>query len=372
MFGILLTLIFIRPFISSLAFPYLNALYSGLFLFFLIIWVIYKGTTIEKIHTLKYPLILFCSALIISVVFSIDKLNSLKELYKYINGILLFLIVASLTSENKIRLMHTVILAGLIISLLAIYQYSLGFRHTLDYMSREKIINPFASDYIQRKRAFFPFVTPNVLADYLIMIIPLTLTIPKNRIWFILPLSFALLLTQSVGAFLSILLALVIYLYLQGKFEKRKVLFLTGLLLIIGLTFMLRSATQKQHLQPIFSTVMRLNYWKDTFRIIKASPLTGIGLGNFNLIQSRYSHNSYLQIWAEMGILGIAAWLWLIFISFNIGFKKLKKNGDQQGSITISLILASTVFLIHNLIDFSFFLPEVALIWWIIVGLISG
>ncbi|MDP3732793.1 MAG: O-antigen ligase family protein [Candidatus Omnitrophota bacterium] len=368
MLKVLLTFIFIRPFISSLAFPYLNSLYSALFLIFLIIWIIYKGISIRKIQPLKYPLALFCLALIIAVVFSIDKLNSLKELYKYITGILLFLIVASLTYENKIRLIHTIILAGFIISLLAIYQYFFGFQHILDYMSKEKVTNPFALDYIQRRRAFFPFVTPNTLAGYFIMIIPLT-SIHKNRFWLILPLSFAFLLTKSLGALLSSFLALVIYFHLQGKLERKRVVFLFGLLVIVGLVFMARATTQKQHLQPIFSTVMRLNYWKDTLRMIKAKPLTGVGLGNFNLTLSRYAHNSYLQIWTEMGISGIISILWLIIVVFKSTVKNIKVSLNKN--LMAGLITANASFLIHNLVDFSFFLPEVTFIWWVILGLSS-
>lgn len=368
MLSILLSLIFIRPFISSLAFPYLNFVHSALLVGFAFIWLITNGVSPKKIQSLKYPLILFCLALIISVVFSINKLDSLKEIYKYIAGLLLFLVAASLTYKDKVRLIHAIILAGFVISLLAIYQYFFGFRHILEYLASNKISSPFALDYIQRKRVYFPFVTPNTLGGYLAMIIPLALT-HKNRIWLIIPLSFALLLTKSLGAFLSLFLALVIYFYLQGKLRKKGVLFLAGLLIIIGLVFMARSSAQKQHLQPIFSTMMRLNYWRDTIEMIKAKPLTGVGLGNFNLTLSRYAHNSYLQIWAEMGILGIISWLWIVFLSFKLGFNKLVYS-EKQNYINAGIISASTAFLSHNFIDFSFFLPEVSIIWWVFLGLI--
>jgi len=378
MHGLLLTLIFIRPFISSLAFPGLNSLYSALFLIFLIIWVIHKGIPLKKIQALKYPLILFFLALIISAILAPNKINSLKELFNYVTALLLLLIAASLTYKDKMRVIRAIILSGFIISLLALYQYFFGFKQMLEYLSRNNLSSPFALDYIQRKRIFFPFVTPNILAGYLAMIIPLVL-INKNKFWLIIPLSFALLLTKSLGAFLSIFLAGGIYLYLQTKLKKRGVVrllgtvVLLGLLVIIGLVFVTRTITLKEHLQPLFSTLMRIYYWKGTLSIIKARPLMGIGLGqlgNFSLMDSRYAHNSYLQIWAETGIIGIVAWLWMVFISFNIGFKKLKKNGNQQDSATISLILASSIFLIHNFIDFSFFLPEVSMIWWVILGLI--
>jgi O-antigen ligase len=275
------------------------------------------------------------------------------------------MIAASLTNENKIRIIHTIIFSGFIISILAIYQYFFGFQHLLNYISKQGISDSFALDYITRKRIFFPFVTPNTLGGYLAMVIPLTL-INKNQIWFILPLSFTLLLTKSLGAFLSIFLALVIYFYLQGKLEKKKIIFLVALLAIISSVFIIRSTSQKPHLKPAFSTVMRLNYWKDTLKIIKANPLTGVGLGNFNLPHSRYAHNSYLQLWAEIGILGIVSFLWLIIIVFKSLLQKIKSITDKKQAA--GLITTVIVFLIHNFLDFSFFLPEVSLVWWAILG----
>lgn len=370
MFEILLILIFIRPFISSLAFPYLNSIYSITFLIFLVSYSIIKKIPLGKISSLKYPLILFCLALISSVVFSPNKLNSLKEVYKYITGLLLFFIATSLTSNDKIRFIRTLILTGFIISILAIYQYLFGFQYLLEYISKEKISNAFVLDYISRKRVFFPFVTPNTLGGYLATIIPLILTLQNKKNFFFLSIvSFALLLTKSLGAFLSLFLALGLYFYLQDKLKKRNIIFLLVMLGVIGLVFITRSITQKQHLQPIFSMVMRLNYWRDTLRVIKTSPLVGVGLGNFNLIYSRYAHNSYLQLWAEMGVFGIISILWLIIIVFKSNFKNNIKKSPYKNQIS-GLIAANTLFLIHNLFDFTFFLPETNVLWWVIFGLL--
>lgn len=368
MVNVLLTLIFIRPFISSLAFPCLNALYSFLLLGFLLIWIIVKGMSLEKIRYLKYPLICFSLALVISLTFSPYKLNSLVELYKYVGGLLLLIIIASLEQENKIRVIRTLVFSGLLISLLAIYQYLFGFQHILDYVNKNNINNPFILEYIERKRVFFPFVTPNALAGYLAMIIPLALT-DKKYTWSIVALFFALLLTKSLGALFSLSLAMGLYFYLQQDKLKKKITFsLFGLLvIIISLVFVVRLSVQKQHLKPIFSTLMRLNYWKDSLILIKDKPLTGVGPGNFNLVESRYSHNSYLQVLAEMGVSGLITLLWIIFLSLRIGFNKLKKTNNRN--YIAGLLSANISFLIHNLIDFTFFLPEVSVIWWIILGL---
>lgn len=359
--------IFFRPFISAAAFPYLNSIYTWELLIFLGIYVIYKRLSFLRLPTLICPIILFALALLISLIFSQNKSDSLSELYKYISGLLLLLVAAFLSEKEKSLTIRVIVAAGLVISFLAIYQYFFGFRHVLNYLSDNKLSSPFALDYLARKRVFLPFVTPGILGGYLAMTIPLLL-INKNRFWLILPVFFALFLTKSLGAFLSLFCALIIYVYVRKKIKMAHLFGLLGLFLLIIIIFIWRSATQKEYIQPIFSTVMRLNYWKGTLEIIKAHPWVGVGLGNFNLKLSRYAHNSYLQIWAEMGILGLFSFIWIMCAVIKSYFKNpaqlLYKNQAA------CLFAASTVFLIHNFLDFTFFLPEVFFVWWVIFGLI--
>ena len=199
------------------------------------------------------------------------------------------------------------------------------------------------------------------------MVIPLA-AISKNKIWLIIPLTFALLLTKSLGAILSLLLGIIIY-FLLTRFSKKKlIIFSLGFLVILAAIFFLRTSAQKQHLQPLFSTLMRINYWQETWQIIKNAPLLGVGPGNFNLAQSRYAHNSYLQIWAEMGILTLISFLWFTWAVLNSALKKIKSSNLKKE--TLLLITAYLVFLLHNFLDFTFFLPEVSCYWWIIAGLL--
>jgi O-antigen ligase len=334
---------------------------------FLIFYLIYKNIPLDKLLYIKYPLVIYFLSLAISIFFSIDKLKSFDLMYRYIAALYLFVICATLDLKNKPHFINTIIYSALIISLMAIYQYFFGFQHLLDYMSRNKITEPFVLDYISQKRVFFPFVTPNILGCYLSMTVPLCL-INKKTYLLILPISIALLLTKSIGAILSLLIGLIVYFYLLHKLNRKVIIVLATILLIIGLIFILRSNTQKQHIQPIFSIAMRLSYWKYSLMIIKRYALSGVGLGNFNLPQCRYAHNSYLQIWAEMGILGITSILWLILTILKFGLNSLKTNSNK---IEISgLFTANIVFLTTNSVDFGFFLPEVVFIWWVILGLL--
>ena len=405
MFYLILFLIFCRPFISSLSFPVLNSAYSTVFLLFLIIWVIFKRAGIQKNlpAKLKPPLILFILSLIVSTLFSQDKTHSLQKFPQYLIGLLLFIIPFSLSPKNKKRVLSTIILSGLGISFLAIYQHFFGFEYILNYLAKEKTPPPGLIGYLSQRRAFLPFISPNTLAGYLIMIIPLSLAF-KKRIFFILPLAAALFFTKSLGALFSLFLGLILYFYLNNQKGRKKVMgqlsgetrdfsphltsptrgegivgkylpllsgrlrqkiaLLSGLSAVILLIFLLRQNSGSQFSQPGFSLLRRWDYWKETLEIIKLFPFLGVGLGALNLDQARYAHNGYLQIWAETGIFGIISFGWLISGIYGLT-KKDSPAKKETYNVTIAAISA---FLIHNLVDFTFFLPETSFIWWIIFG----
>ncbi len=364
MFLILVILILIRPFISSLAFPCLNITYSSILLIFLLVWIIFRGLPLKEIRSIQYPLIFFVLALVISIIFSSDKINSLYEGYKYVTAILLFLIVIPLSDNEKKGIINTIIIAGVIISILAIYQYFFGFKHLIDYVAKTNISSPFIQDYLNQRRVFSPFVTPNTLAGYLIIVIPLVLIIKNKEKWFILLLlSSVLFFTKSIGAFISLFLGIIFYLYLRKNLSAKKVLL--AVVVAIGCVFVviLRQSAGSEHLMPAFSIFRRFDYWRDTLKIIKLHPFTGVGIGNFNLPLSSYAHNSYLQICAEMGIFGLISFLWLITGIFRPAIKNITSHQN------VYFLTASAIFLIYNFVDFSFFLPEVSLLWWVILAL---
>ena len=360
MLNILLILVFIRPFISSLAFPYANLVYSVFLLFFIMLWIALKGVNLRNIQLLKFPIILLFLSLIISVGFSINRQNSLYELYNYASVIPLFFIAGSLKDADRRGLVRAILISGLVISILALYQYFFGLKNTLNFLVKNKTVDPFAVNYLQTNRVFFPFITPNILAGYLAMLVPLSF-INKDRLFFIVPFSLALFVTGSIGGWLSVFWGLAIYFYLNGKMDKRRISFLCVIFVLTAIIFFLRSVTQKQHMQPMFSLAARLTYWQDTLGIILRHPLTGIGIGNFDLMDSRYAHNSYLQLCAETGILGLISFVWLIAAV-------IKNSLKNTNSYRNALLSAVAVFLIHNLFDFSFFLTEISLIWWAILG----
>lgn len=385
-----LILLSIRPFLSSLAFPFEDIIYSILFLFVAILLLI-SEKKIDRI--LKHPATLFIAlflfAIILSTIFSKNMANSLSVLYKFSLPILVFYVVVSYDTEKKRILTLALLLTCGLVSFSALQWLLRGHINTINYLQRHHVVWNFAFEYLSRGRAFTPFVLPSSLGSYLILFLPLSFVLlfkdnkllekPQTKldlknIFFlslVLVISIALLSTQSLGALLSLALALCLFIFTQkAKIKKQSfILAISGLAVCGLLLFILRNSDVHFFNVPLFSITSRLSFWKQAIHVIGEHPFTGAGLGNYPFFKSTSPHNSYLQIWAETGILGLAALLGIIYQTHKIAFLTLP---DSQRNIYTGLWIGSLAFLIHNLIDFTFFQPEVALQWWVIAALLSS
>ncbi len=361
----LITFIFIRPFICSLAFPEANIIFTVAYLAFLISYVAINRKEIVIEKKLAWPLAGFCAALGLSLAFSTNIYLSLPAAADYAAAILTWIIIFTRWPEDKIIILNTLLTTCVLIGLLAIYQYVFGFSRLQGYIATHKLRDPFINEYLMQNRAFWPFVTPNILGTYLAMGIPLFLIHRRTSWLLIIPLS-ALILTRSLGAIVSLYVGIIIFLYSRNTFKMKHLLYLSGLLLATLGIIHLRFGSSFEHLQPISSGFARLNYWMQSLGIIFAHVFTGVGPGNFNLAQSRFAHNAYLQLWAESGIFSLAAFIWLTTEVFK---KRFRAQAGQQHININCLISSSAVFLISNFFDFSFSLPEASLIWWVIMAL---
>lgn len=74
----------------------------------------------------------------------------------------------------------------------------------------------------------------------------------------------------------------------------------------------------------------RMTLWRETIPIMNAHPWTGIGLGNFPLVTPvslvAHPHNSYLELYMNYGILGIAAAALVAVIIVKLGWDILRSS----------------------------------------------
>ena len=391
-------LIFLRPFLSEYAFLTIGLWYISSLILFSIIYLVLSNNIFLFSPYMNLSVFLFIIAIFVSIIFSGFTGWSLLELYFFIPNLLIFYIVSKIKPEQKKELISIIFLAAVIISTYALYQYFIGFGHLSEYIKRT-CSNISMPDFLEGKRVFATFISPNIFAGYLVMMLFLgmgflTSFYPRRTIcWISIPIiAISLLLTKSLGGILSFIITFLLFIfylifYLLPNFGfKKNTLRIASLSITLGLfIFIFLSSFFIWHRLPnLFnpsnpnnSIVQRFYYWKASLNMIKDSPLTGVGWRKFGALYefykpplaniSHYSHNVFLQIMAEAGLLGLLVFLWIIFLFFQRGISVIKSNDEQQG-LRIGLFCAGCAFLFHSLIDLSFYFDQASFFWWIILG----
>jgi len=271
-------------------------------------------------------------------------------------------------------------------------------------------------------REFGPVVSPigqkNWTSNYTALIFPIVFSffslekIKRIKILYFLLLStnyVALMICQSRGIWISICVTLIIALYLIIKFsfsiifkENKKWIILL-LIIFIAITIIYstdnplnisaitvteRAISTFNEKDPSINT--RLLIWNTTLNMIKEKPILGSGIGSFKMnylnyqaehlkdnpyyvkyySNARESHNEYLQIGAESGIIGLGIFLLIFFIFFLMVIKNFNQEKDDRKKIIVfGLSLGVICFLIHSLFTFPLHVPALGSAFFIIVGL---
>lgn len=347
-----------------MAFPLADLIHTVVLLLVLLAGT-FTDSFLRRRFPLKMPGLLILAAVLFGWARSGPFPDSSSTLARTVCGLLLFWQASVMPAGRRNQLVSALLASLLPITLLAGYQFFFGFNRLLDHFSLQGSIDTYALQQIRTGRVFLPFITPNALAGYVAMLIPLCLT--RNLLSYrILALAgcCVLLLTQSVGAIIGLAIALAAALAIKSGNRRNWVFTGAAALIMLLAILILRWNFSAAHQTPLFSLGSKLGYWQETLQTIRQHPLLGSGLAARPLDSSLFSHNAYLQIWAQQGLPGLAGLLW-----FAAGLLRLISEDKR---IPWQLWAAACVFLLHNIFDFTFFLPEVALAWWTIAGLAAA
>jgi len=391
--------------------------YEALIIIGLMFWAL-KMINREEIKftsiPFNLPVLSFIAICTLSLAWSDTFFTSLKELPLFLAGPLLyFVIVNNIRDEKQInRIINTVIIVGATLGLYGIFQYT-----DIDiYFGIYSIVGQQVTG-LSGNTGYF--------AGYIIL--PLSLAIPlffvsKNRIRKallligILTMGTTLIVTfsrSSYAAFgLSLIFIFLLFLLTKGEnfIKDYKKLFIILLIAIIIIAFLfiiptplnkpgtaisqIKERISITELTNQFISGGRATFWKFTGMMIKDRPILGSGIGTFKYNTVKYqakfyeqgdnrsiyphtfadysdkAHNEYLQLWAELGIIGLAIFLWLIIAYFNYGIRYLKREKDEQRQgIMIGLMGAVVAFLVNCFLWFPLHLPTNVSLFWLLVGL---
>lgn len=235
----------------------------------------------------------------------------------YVNIVLFFIILNALNTPRKFRIaLWFIILMIALMAIQGIIQAKTGYGWAGQQMIHETNTGKGRINWIGI------FNDPNDLALTLVIAVGILLAFifGKSNIFIkilIVPiigiLFYGVYLTNSRGGFLALLTTVFFY------FVKRSRKIILGITL--GVTFMAAILIIAPSRMSTLSTedesaANRIDMWYEGVNMIKASPLFGRGFGMFTEEQPLTTHNSYMLVAAELGLLGLFFFIGLIYTSF--------------------------------------------------------
>ena len=123
--------------------------------------------------------------------------------------------------------------------------------------------------------------------------------------------------------------------------------------------------------------------WQAAWGMIRARPLTGLGLNTFmaNYLtfwvggerQPRYAHNCYLQTWAETGLVGLLSFLWFLAAVFVRMVRAIAQMPEGAARSTLLGLTAGLLgFVVQAALDTNFYTVRQAALFWVLAGTAVG
>ncbi|MEJ8553415.1 O-antigen ligase family protein [Tepidibacter sp. Z1-5] len=127
-----------------------------------------------------------------------------------------------------------------------------------------------------------------------------------------------------------------------------------------------------------FTVVERNVFYKDAVSIIKDYFIFGTGGGGWQALYPQYrtyeytttqTHNYIIQVFIEVGIIGVVSLIGLYLSTLYSSFKILKN--DCNGNI-IGVMVACVVLVAHTFIDFDMSIGSYSIFVWSMIGIVSA
>ena len=362
-------------------------------------WIIFsdKGLAFDR-KVLSPPLIAYVSAVTLSSLTGGFWHGSLREYFRFIVYIMLFLSLGMRTGRAlpASRVLNVLVFAGAGASLFGLYQFY------LTHISHATLIFD---------RLSSTFGNPEFFGGFLVMVLPVSAVfflISKNTVLKAVNLScfalflFNLVMTKARGGWLGFLAALVLFAALLYRRFPEKVAhvrlrYAAGAVIAAVILISLVSGTVSGRIRETLNfsrdtAGFRLYTWAATINYIRDYPLKGTGIGTFKLLYPNYrvpwiiefeskhssetdhAHNDFLEICADSGIAGLGLYLWLLAYMFKTGFAFIGRGDVPETDRLIMAGLVTSVFgvLVDNAFSVNMRYTSTGFTSWLLLGLIAG
>lgn len=291
-----------------------------------------------------------------------EKLKPAKvvvEMVKMFLAISMFTLVSSLNASQQKKFAYGLIAGGLTISLLSMIEYVFPGKIPLHMLQMGTVG--------ERAEGFMPDPNRFGMAMASVASICIGLFYSSNKIWWLL-LTVILLITSltsgSRGALLGIIIATVTGALLLSKKQLKKtvVYLLAGSVCIfISINFFQKKTTNNnfqsidravsivsEEEQPI-DEESRFDIWSAVIKLWGKRPVFGYGLRGYKTRINLSSHNSYLEILASSGILGLFVY---VLILGNLALQVVRNSvakDDAKAQKAYTVLFLLIYLLLHTM-----------------------
>ncbi len=306
----------------------------------------------------------------------------------YLEPILFFFVIHDLLRSNKAtkdRIFLALGLSALLVSLFGLIQYIFDIGIPIPWDIERRITGVF--DY------------PNALALFLEPIIVISWfqivrmakdskglqRTPKDLLFWIVVSFFStvnVFLAQSEAGMAALIITAICIL-LAIKQTRRQTI--ATVLVLAALAFAIPTTrnylVQKFTFQD-YSENVRLSQWTETLNLLKDHPIFGVGLSGYPIALVpyhkatyleifQYPHDVLLNVWVELGLIGLIAFF---LLAIQIVRVTMKRNNDRTGGACPSpsynfLFFVFLEMTIHGLVDVPYFKNDLAMLTWILLAL---
>ncbi|MBO8170319.1 MAG: O-antigen ligase family protein [Bacillaceae bacterium] len=362
--------------------PLVSSLWDEGVLFVLFMFTLFHMVGSNRsVPAMKVPLIAFImlglAHVVIDMPYLAANIEGFRAVYQYMLAFLIgFFLINHI--EHAVNFMRFVAVIGAIAGLVGVAQVVIGVETPAGWTdaSEQGLI-----------RAFSFVISPNVLGSYMALIVPLTMGLVlyehkkgMKGVW-LLALIFtvgALLLSGSRGAWLAL-------------FGSVSILFviIDRRLLIAGVA---AAAAAVAFVPPVRIRILnlfsetyfdkslqagRLARWLNAYDYMRYDPFFGKGIGHYGgAVGARYFGTTYVDSYyfktlAELGLIGIALFIWLMISLTRFMLKAWQTlYGTKEYWLVGGLLTGLLAVILHNGVENIFEVPFMNSYFWFFSGLL--
>ncbi len=295
-----------------------------------------------------------------------------------------FVIINTIKTKNQLfNILKVFVLSGGIVCLYGILQYIFGWNVNQAWMDEEMFEDI-------KMRIYSTLENPNVLGEYILLVLPVCISLmwTSKKAWTKIVyatlsglMGVALILTFSRGCWLGIMASASVFVtFVCGKLWGLALIALPIIPMVLPESIINRFLSIGDMKDS--STSYRVYIWMGTLLMLKDFWLSGIGPGteaftqvypfySYSAIVAPHSHNLFLQILVESGILGILSFVLLMFLFIKnsvLGYLVFGK-GNPFSVVIVGIASGIFGFMVQGLFDNCFYNYRVFMIFFTVIAL---